>query len=270
MPGARLTQEDRRTIAAGLVAGLDYAEIARRLARPTSTVAREIARNGGPSGYRAASAQRATAQRSRRRASPARRPEDTATVTDGRDPAAIAEFAGKFADLLASLGLPPMAARVLSCLYVTDAGSLSAAELVRRLGVSAASVSKAIAYLESQELIRRERDEHSRRESYVIDDDVWYRSMLASAQRNALLAEFTHNGASLLGAATPAGMRLGTAAVFLKHIGTDLVRSVEQRCAEDGLLQYLSDGAVAFHTTRGPLMGGRAGRWVGRRGETAQ
>ncbi|MET8629693.1 MarR family transcriptional regulator [Kitasatospora sp. NPDC004669] len=238
MPGARLTQEDRRTIAAGLVAGLDYAEIARRLARPTSTVAREIARNGGPCGYRAASAHRATAQRSRRRqASPARPPEDAVAVADGRDPAAIAEFAGQFADLLVSLGLPRMVARVLSCLYITDTGSLSAAELVQRLGVSAASVSKAIAYLESQELIRRERDEHSRRERYVIDDDVWYRSMLASAQRNALLAEFTRNGAGLLGAATPAGLRLGTAADFLKHIGIDLVRSVEQRCAEGGLLR---------------------------------
>ncbi|MEU9048706.1 MULTISPECIES: MarR family transcriptional regulator [unclassified Kitasatospora] len=244
MPGARLTQEDRRTIAAGLVAGLDYAEIARQLARPTSTVAREIARNGGPSGYRAAGAHRATVQRSRRRqSSPARLPGDAATAADvhdsavdGRDAAAITEFTGQFADLLVHLGLPPMAARVLSCLYVTDTGRLSAAELVQRLGVSAASVSKAVAYLESQELIRRERDEHSRRERYVIDDDVWYRSMLASARRNATLAQFTRNGAGLLGAASPAGARLTTAAVFLEHIGIDLVRSVEQRFAEGELL----------------------------------
>ena len=43
MPGGRLTQEDRRHIAAGLAEGLGYAEIARRLGRPTSTVSREVA-----------------------------------------------------------------------------------------------------------------------------------------------------------------------------------------------------------------------------------
>ncbi|MBO1416423.1 helix-turn-helix domain-containing protein, partial [Streptomyces sp. FH025] len=48
MPGGRLTQQDRRRIATGLAEGLGYGEIARGLGRPTSTVTREIARNGGP------------------------------------------------------------------------------------------------------------------------------------------------------------------------------------------------------------------------------
>ncbi|PLW74614.1 MarR family transcriptional regulator, partial [Streptomyces sp. DJ] len=52
MPGGRLTQQERRRIAAGLAEGLPYAEIARRLGRPTSTVSREVGRNGGPGGYR--------------------------------------------------------------------------------------------------------------------------------------------------------------------------------------------------------------------------
>ncbi|NUT46387.1 MAG: helix-turn-helix domain-containing protein, partial [Saccharothrix sp.] len=51
MPGGRLTDEDRRDIAAGLALGLGYAEIARRLGRPTSTVTREVIRNGGPGDY---------------------------------------------------------------------------------------------------------------------------------------------------------------------------------------------------------------------------
>ncbi|MEU6381153.1 helix-turn-helix domain-containing protein, partial [Streptomyces sp. NPDC046909] len=37
MPGGRLTQQDRQQIALGLSDGLAYAEIARRLDRPTST-----------------------------------------------------------------------------------------------------------------------------------------------------------------------------------------------------------------------------------------
>ncbi|MET9182459.1 MarR family transcriptional regulator [Kitasatospora aureofaciens] len=236
MPGTRLSQQDRVAIATGLAEGLDYAAIARLIARPTSTVTREIARNGGPGRYRAHAAQRATARRARRRPGAARPAGGTATVPDGRDQAAVAEFADRFAALLVQLGLPRMVARVLSCLYVTDSGTLSAAELVQRLGVSPASVSKAVGYLEDQELIRRERDGHGRREQYAIDSDVWYRSMLASAQRNALLAEFARDGADLLGAATPAGQRLDMAASFLAEIGTDLVRAVERRRSGNGLL----------------------------------
>ena len=42
MPGGRLTQQERQTITLGLADGLPYAEIARRLDRPTSTVTREV------------------------------------------------------------------------------------------------------------------------------------------------------------------------------------------------------------------------------------
>ena len=53
MPGGRLTQQERQQIALGLADGLAYAEIARRLDRPTSTITREVMRNGGPTSYRA-------------------------------------------------------------------------------------------------------------------------------------------------------------------------------------------------------------------------
>ncbi|WP_031065970.1 GbsR/MarR family transcriptional regulator [Streptomyces sp. NRRL WC-3742] len=239
MPGARLTQEERRLIAAGLTARLGYGEIARQLDRPTSTITREIARNGGPSGYRADNAQRATVRRSRRSKAPAPRvPEGSAGgaghargagTGDGRDQAAVEAYATQLAELLAQLGMPRMVGRVLACLYVTDCGSLTAADLVQRLGVSPASVSKAIGYLEAQELVRRERPEGESRERYVVDDDIWYRAMLASAQRNTALAEFARNGADLLGVRTPAGARMTEASVFLELAGTDIVRAVQRR-----------------------------------------
>jgi IS30 family transposase len=53
MPGGRLTQPERQQIALGLADGLAYAEIARTLDRPTSTITREVMRNGGPTAYRA-------------------------------------------------------------------------------------------------------------------------------------------------------------------------------------------------------------------------
>src|SRR3974390_3750230 len=65
-PGGRLTQEDRRRIAAWLAEGLSHAEIGRRLSRPTSTITREVNRNRGPAGHQADQAQRATQQRTRR------------------------------------------------------------------------------------------------------------------------------------------------------------------------------------------------------------
>jgi DNA-binding transcriptional ArsR family regulator len=98
-------------------------------------------------------------------------------------------------------------------------------ELVRRLGVSAASISKAVSYLEDQQLVRRERD--GRRERYVVDDDVWYRASIASGHTNNVFAEAALDGAQLLGPDTPAGARLADTGRFLKNFGEDLLRRAE-------------------------------------------
>ncbi|WP_246266582.1 MarR family transcriptional regulator [Nonomuraea typhae] len=121
--------------------------------------------------------------------------------------------------------LPPMMGKVLACLYATDSGSLTSADLAQQLHVSPASISKAVQYLERQALIRRERDPRQRRDRYVIDDDVWYRALLASARVGMGLAEIVEQGASVLGAATPGGARLQGASRFLEHVNQDLVRS---------------------------------------------
>lgn len=227
MPGGRLTRQDRQQIAAGLAEGLTYAEIARRLARPTSTITREITRNGGPSGYQSHRAHQATERRARRRkATPSPTPR---TITDayGRDAGVVHGFEERFASLMVKTGLSRMTARVLACLYATDTGSLTAAELVQRLQVSPASISKAVGDLEGQELIRRRRSPGGRRDRYMIDDDVWYYAWLASARMNALLANAARQGAVSLGAATPAGVRLQDMSQFLEHIGIDMIEAAE-------------------------------------------
>jgi len=221
-----LTQEDRRRIAAWLAEGLSHAEIGRRLSRPTSTITREVNRNRGPAGYRADQAQQATRQRARRRNTV---PQPEAHSADppahGRDAAAVAEFEQRFTDVLVRMGLPRMLSRVLTCLTTADSGSMTSAELVRRLRVSAASISKAIGYLEDQHLVRRERD--GRRERYVVDDDVWYRASIASGHTNKVLAEAALDGASVLGPDTPAGARLGDTGRFLKAFTEDLLSRAE-------------------------------------------
>ncbi|XXX80786.1 helix-turn-helix domain-containing protein [Sorangium sp. So ce134] len=124
MPGGRLSDQDRRLIASGLAEGLGDAEMARRLGRPTSTVSREVARNGGPDGYRADHAHEATGWRARRhrQAPPAEPP--VPIGADGRDPEAVRAYVEQFAALMVQTGLPRTAARVLAALYTTDAGVL--------------------------------------------------------------------------------------------------------------------------------------------------
>lgn len=227
MPGGRLTQQERQQIALGLADGLAYAEIARRLDRPTSTVTREVMRNGGPTAYRADLAHRATERRAHRRRRSAPAGSEAAPQPHGRDAEAVREFEEVFTTVLMQSGLPKMTARVLTCLSITDSGSLTASELAQRLQVSPASISKAITFLESQSLVRRERDER-RRERYVVDDDLWYQAMLASARSNAQVIEAARQGVGILGPDTPAAVRLENVARFLDFVGESMMRAVEQ------------------------------------------
>jgi hypothetical protein len=227
MPGGRLTQQERQQIALGLGDGLAYAEIARRIDRPTSTITREVMRNGGPTAYRPDLAHRATERRARRRGQAAPRGPQAPPQARGRDAEVVREYEEMFTTVLMQSGLPKMMSRVLVCLYTTDAGSLTAAELVQRLQVSPASISKAMTHLESQHLIRRERDER-RRERYVVDDDVWYQAMIASARSNAQVAEIARQGVGILGPDTPAAGRLENIARFLDFVGENITRAAEQ------------------------------------------
>ncbi|AZQ38262.1 MarR family transcriptional regulator [Streptomyces cyaneochromogenes] len=227
MPGGRLTQQDRQQIALGLADGLAYAEIARRLDRPTSTVTREVMRNGGPTAYRAEAAHRATERRAHRRRQSAPRGPQAPEQAYGRDAEAVHEYEETFTTVMTASGMPTMPARVMACLTLTDSGSLTASELVQRLRVSPASVSKAIAFLESQGMVRREQGE-GRRERYVVDDDVWYQSMMASSRAIAQLVETARQGVRVFVSGTPAATRLENIARFLDFVSESTARAAEQ------------------------------------------
>ncbi|WP_306319782.1 MULTISPECIES: helix-turn-helix domain-containing protein [unclassified Streptomyces] len=227
MPGGRLTQQERQQIAVGLADGLAYAEIARRLERPTSTVTREVMRNGGPTSYRADLAHRATERRAHRRKQPPPSGRGTREPARGRDDGAVREYEETFTTLLMRQGLPKMTARVLTCLFTSDTGSVTAADLVHRLDVSPASVSKSVAFLEGQGLIRRQRDA-GRRERYVVDDDVWYQSTVASARGTAEVAEIARQGVGVLGRDSPAAARLENIARFSDFMSESILRAADQ------------------------------------------
>ncbi|MEU5301052.1 helix-turn-helix domain-containing protein [Streptomyces noursei] len=110
MPGRRLTRAERQQIAAGLAQRLNCADIARRLDRPTSTVSREVARNGGPARYHAELAQFATSHRARRRPQPPASAQRTIEHL-GPDPDATAAFVTDLTAALVQTGLPRTAVR---------------------------------------------------------------------------------------------------------------------------------------------------------------
>ncbi|MEU6970970.1 helix-turn-helix domain-containing protein [Kitasatospora aureofaciens] len=228
MPGGRLTDEDRRQIAAGLTEGLGYTEIGRRLERPASTVMREVTRNGGPDDYRADRAQEATRHRARRpKQDPLPAPLPLADG-QGRDPRVVRDVAESVTTLIEQQGMPTMTARVLVCLLVTDSGTLTAADLVQQLRVSPASVSHAVAFLEQQGLLRRERVPGERRERYVIDGEIWLRSTLAAVQMHTALVTELRSAAEALGPATPAGARFRDSAEFLTLMSETLQQVIDQ------------------------------------------
>jgi DNA-binding transcriptional regulator GbsR (MarR family) len=227
MPGGRLTQQERQQIALGLADSLSYAEIARRLDRPTSTITREVMRNGGPTAYRADLAHRATERRAHRRGAASGRGAESGPQPHGRDAGAVAEYEETLTTALMASGLSKMTARVLTCLFITDAGCLTASQLAERLRVSPASVSKAIAFLEGQSLVRRERDER-RRDRYVVDDELFYQATIASARSNDRLVATARQGVAVLGPRTPAANRLENIARFLDFISESMTRAAEQ------------------------------------------
>ena len=66
LPGAQGSLFSREEISRGIAAGLSARSIARRINRPSSTVSREIARNGGRDAYRGLVADAAAFERARR------------------------------------------------------------------------------------------------------------------------------------------------------------------------------------------------------------
>jgi predicted transcriptional regulator len=243
VPGGRLTHEDRERIAAWLADGLGYAEIGRRLGRPTSTISREVARNSAPGDYLADHAQQTAGQRARRR-KPAR---PAGPGTDGQLNEVARGFVDEFANLLAATGLPRMTARVFVCLLTADAGGLTAADLVYRLQVSPASVSKSIGYLEAMELVARQPDPGRRRERYVIDDDVWLRAWQADTGAHGEIAIAAQRGIELFGAESTAGARLGTMGRFFARLSEQMSGST---LAETAAYDALTVIAALVHAGR--------------------
>jgi len=145
-----------------------------------------------------------------------------------RDEQAVGPFIERFASVLVEAGVPPMPARVFSALLVTDSGRLTAAELTGLLGASPAAISGAVRYLEHVGMIGREREPGSRRDVYLLRNDLWYEMILSRGQVLAHWASAAQDGAEILGPLTPAGRRLADSHDFFAFVRQELPALLER------------------------------------------
>ncbi|MFG3253767.1 GbsR/MarR family transcriptional regulator [Streptomyces sp. NPDC048172] len=147
-------------------------------------------------------------------------------------------FVERFAADLTEAGMQRMAARVFACLLASDDGALTSAELSERLQISPAAVSGAVRYLSQVRMVSRQRSPGSRREIYLLRQDVWFAAM---TDREPLINRWTatlDSGVSSLGEDTPGGRRLQETTDFLRFLQGELQgilkRWNEQRAGTGG------------------------------------
>jgi DNA-binding transcriptional regulator GbsR (MarR family) len=155
-----------------------------------------------------------------------------------REEAAVRRFIEDFAQALTEMGVPRMPARVFVALVTSDPGRLAAAELAATLHASPAAMSGAVRYLLQLGLIRREGEPGSRRHYYRVPDDVWGEII---SIRNRAMARWTavlREGIPILGADTPAGLRITDSVRFFEFVSAELPlvidRWQDRKAALDG------------------------------------
>lgn len=139
-----------------------------------------------------------------------------------RDIEAVRRFVERFASAMVDAGVPRMPARVFAALQTADSGRLTSAEVSDLLQVSPAAISGAVRYLTQVHLIRREREPGSRRDQYVVDNEIWYEAIL---DRNRILLAWERSfreGMEALGPDSPAGARLAESMAFFQFVRVEL------------------------------------------------
>lgn len=119
---------------------------------------------------------------------------------DVRNEEAVSRFVERFAAQLTEAGMQRMAARVFAQLLASDGGAMTSAELSEALRISPAAVSGAVAYLTQVTMVSREREPGSRRDRYVLHNELWYETFTRRDQALTLFEKTLRDGAAGLGA----------------------------------------------------------------------
>ena len=170
-----LSVAEREEISRGVVAGLSMRSIARHLGRSTSTISREIARNGGPEKYRAAHAEHRASRL-------AQRPKPCLLAASER-------LRGVVADKLQANWSPQQVSGWLRQVHHNEpAMQISHETIYRSLFIQAKGVLKKelIAHLRSGRAIRRGKTATQKGQPRGIVDAVSIRERPAEAQDRAV------------------------------------------------------------------------------------
>ncbi|MFJ9807649.1 GbsR/MarR family transcriptional regulator [Streptomyces sp. NPDC101158] len=136
---------------------------------------------------------------------------------DGTDEA-VSRFVERFAAEMTAAGMQRMASRVFAALLASETASLTSAELAEQLQISPAAVSGAIRYLTQVGMVSRERDPGTRRERYVLHNELWYETFTRRDQVLIRWEKVLNDGTELLGPDTPGGRRTAETAEFFAFL----------------------------------------------------
>ncbi len=128
----------------------------------------------------------------------------------------------RFAAELTEAGMQRMASRVFAALLSSEKGSMTSAELAEQLQISPAAVSGAVRYLSQVDMVSRERDPGSRRDRYVLHNELWYETFTRRDQLLNRWEKALRDGAATLGPETAAGARVTHTAEFFGFLQQEL------------------------------------------------
>nr|WP_106959826.1 MarR family transcriptional regulator [Streptomyces purpureus] len=140
----------------------------------------------------------------------------------------VSRFVERFAAELTEAGMQRMAARVFAALLASESGSMTSAELSERLRISPAAVSGAVRYLAQVDMISRERDPGSRRERYVLHNELWYETFTRRDQLLTRWEKVLREGARTLGEDTSAGARAAETAEFFEFLQQEMLGMMDR------------------------------------------
>ncbi|KOY54536.1 MULTISPECIES: GbsR/MarR family transcriptional regulator [unclassified Streptomyces] len=151
-----------------------------------------------------------------------------AQAQDVRNDEAVSRFVERFAAQLTEAGMQRMASRVFAQLLASDSGSMTSAELSEALQISPAAVSGAVAYLTQVTMVSREREPGSRRDRYVLHNELWYETFTRRDQVLTLFEKTLRDGVAGLGADSPAGVRMAETAEFFEFLQGEMAGMMDR------------------------------------------
>lgn len=141
---------------------------------------------------------------------------------------AVSRFVERFAAELTEAGMQRMASRVFAALLASESASMTSAELAEQLRISPAAVSGAVRYLSQVNMVSRERDPGSRRDRYVLHNELWYETFTRRDQILTRWEKVLRDGAEILGRDTAAGARTAETAEFFEFLQEEMLGMMDR------------------------------------------